>query len=78
MAASGLRDQNMLDKVSNFFIWKAKILLVLDDHRIKDHVLPTVVVPVDVDALKKYEEARALTKRMIMDRVKDHVIPHIA
>ena len=37
----------------------------------------TVVVPVDVDPLNKYEEAQAKAKRMIMDRVEEHVIPHI-
>jgi len=36
-----------------------------------------VVVPVDVDHLKKYEEAQAKAKCMILDEVKDHVIPHI-
>jgi len=37
-----------------------------------------VVVPVDVDHLKKYEEAQEKVKCMILDGVKDHVIPHIA
>ena len=78
MVASGLRDQDRLDGASNFVIWKAKILAILDQHRIKDHVLNTIVVSVDVDPLKKYEEAQAKEKRMIMDGVKDHVIPHIA
>ena len=78
MDVSGLRDQDRLDGASNFVIWKAKILSVLDEHRIKDHVLNAVAVPVDVDPLKKYEEAQAKAKHMIMDGVKDHVIPHIA
>ena len=38
----------------------------------------TVDVPIDVDPLKKYEEAQAKAKCMILDQVKDHVIPHIA
>ena len=50
----------------------------MDEHRIKDHALNMIVVSVDVDPLKKYEEAQAKAKGMIMDRVKDHVIPHIA
>ena len=78
MVAHGLRDQDRLDGASNFVIWKARILIVLDEHHIKDHALNTIVVPVDVDPLKKYEEAQAKEKRMITDEVKDHVIPHIA
>lgn len=78
MAANGLRDQDRLDEASNFVIWKARILAVLDKNRIKDYALKTVVVPIDVDPLKKYEDAQAKTKCMILDRVKDHVVPHIA
>ena len=37
-----------------------------------------VVVPVDPDANEKSEEAQAKAKCMILDGVKDHVIPHIA
>ena len=78
MTASGLRDQDRLDGASNFVIWKARILPVLDEHHIKDYALSAVFVLVDVDPLKKYEEAQVKVKHMIMDGVKDHVIPHIA
>ena len=50
----------------------------MDEHRIKDHALNTILVPIDVDPLKKYEEAQAKAKHMIMDKIKDNVIPHIA
>ena len=58
MVVNGLRDQDRLDGASNFVIWKARILAVLDEHRIKDHALNTIVVPVDDDPLKYYEEAQ--------------------
>ena len=45
---------------------------------IKDYYLKTVVVPVDPNANEKYEDAEAKAKCMILDGVKDHVIPHIA
>ena len=76
MASHGLRDQYRLDGASNFVIWKAKILAVLDQFRIKYY--DEKVVPVDADSLKKYEEAQARAKCLIMDKVKDHVVPHIA
>lgn len=78
MATHGLRDQDRLDGVSNFVSWKEKILSVLDEHHIKHLVESIVVVPIDTDPLKKYEEAQAKAKRLIMDEVKDHVVPHIA
>ena len=54
MAMNGLRDQDRLGGASNFVIWKARILAILDKHRIKDYALKVVVEPVDVDPLKKY------------------------
>jgi len=73
-----MRDQDRLDEASNFVIWKAKILAILDKHRIKDYALKVVVVLVDANVAKKYEEAQAKAKCMILDGVKDHVVPHIA
>jgi len=55
MAVNELRDQNKLDGVSNFVIWKARILAVLDRHRIKDFALRIVAIPVDPDENEKYE-----------------------
>eukprot|EP00253_Pinus_taeda_P026687 PITA_26687 len=72
MVVNGLRDQDKLDGASNFVIWKARILAVLDKNRIKDYALKTGVVSVDVDPLKKYEEAQEKVKFMILDGVKDH------
>ena len=38
MAPYGLRDQDRLYSVSNFMIWKARILLVLEEYDIRDHM----------------------------------------
>eukprot|EP00253_Pinus_taeda_P004485 PITA_04485 len=57
---------------------QARILIVLDKNRIKDYALKVVDVPVDADPPQKYEEAQAKAKCMILDGVKDHVVPHIA
>ena len=78
MVVNELRDHDRLDEASNFLIWKAKILAILDKHHIKDYALKVVAVLFDADATNKYEEAQAMTKCMILDGVKDHVIPHIA
>lgn len=56
MALYGLRDQDRLDGVSNFAIWKAKILTAFDEYGIWDHAENVLVVPIDADALKKFNE----------------------
>ena len=78
MVVNGLRDQDRLDGASNFIVWKAKILSILDSNRLKDFALKTIAIPVDPTENNKYEEAMARTKSIILDRVKDHVVPHIA
>ena len=78
MAPYGLRDQDRLDCVSNFAIWKAKILSVLEEYDIRDHTENVLAVTTDADTLKKFNENQARTKHLIMDGVKDHVVPHIA
>ena len=78
MISHGLRDQDRLDSVSNFVIWRARILIVLDEYDIKDHAENVLVVPTDPNPLKKYNKSQAWAKCLIMDGVKDHVVPHIS
>ena len=59
---NGLRDQDRLDRASNFVIWKDRILAVLDRHRIKDFALKTVAIPIDPAEKEKYEDAMARAK----------------
>ena len=59
-------------------VWKASILSILDRHCIKGFALRTMAIPVDPVANDRYEEAMAKAKCIILDGVKDHVVPHIA
>ena len=47
MAMNGLRDQDRLDGASNFVVWKARILSILDRHCIKTFALRTVAILVN-------------------------------
>ena len=77
MAMNKLRDQDRLDGASNFVIQKARILSVLDKHRIKGFTLRTVAILVNPADKERYEDAMEKAKCIIFDGVKDHV-PHIA
>ncbi len=78
MAVNEVRDQDRLDGASNFVVWKARILSVLNKNRVKHFTLKTIVIAVDPVEKDKYEEAMARAKSIILDKVKDHVVPHIA
>jgi len=77
MAVNGVRDQDKLDRASNFVLWKARILSILDRNRVKHFALRTIAIPVDPTDNDKYEEAMVRAKSIILDGVKDHVVPHI-
>ena len=66
-----------MDWASNYVIWKARMLFLLDENALKIYVDNVVAVPTDADLLKKCKAEMAKVKRMILDIVKDHVVLHI-
>ena len=78
MVPHGLRDQDRLEGLSNFLIWKERILIVVEAYNLRDHAEQTLATPTDADLLPKHREAAGHAKRLIMDSIKDHIVPHIA
>ena len=78
MAPHGLRDQDRLEGLSNFSVWKARILIVLEAYSLRYHAKQTLATPTDADLLRKHREAAGHAKRLIMDNIKDHIVPHVA
>jgi len=77
MTVNGVREKDRLDGASNFVVWKARILSFLDRNRVKHFALRTIAIQVDPADNDKYEKAMARAKSIILDGVKDHVVPHI-
>ena len=78
MAPHGLRDQDRLDGLSNFSVWKARILIVLEAYHLRDHAEQVLATPTNSDLLRKHNEVVGHAKRLIMDEIKNHIVPHIA
>ena len=83
--ATSLRLEDRLDGAGNFVPWNARILLILEENELWDEVVHStqdnpIQFPTSTDAqalahpLKKDIKAR----QIILDAVKDHVIPHIS
>jgi len=68
MAVNRVRDQDRLNKASNFVVWKARILSVLDKNRLKQFALRTIAVPVDSADNDKYEDAIARARASSLTR----------
>ena len=82
MMAIGLRVEDRLDGAQNFSPWKARIVLILQENELWDIVDSTttnpVTVPTDAAAKIVFDKKDIKAKRILLDAIKDHVIPHIS
>jgi hypothetical protein len=70
--------EERLEGEMNFWASKARFLLLLEEHHLKEYVedvVPSATNPVDLEFHKKRE---VKAKHMLLDAVKNHLIPHIA
>ena len=80
--AFGLRVEDRLEGDANFSPWKARISLILEENELWGIVHSTtanpVVVPADATDKAAFMKKDIWVRRVILDAVKDHVIPHIS
>ena len=83
--ATGLRLEDSLDGAGNFVPWKARLVLILEENELWDEttnntITNPIVVPASADAqaLFVFNKKDIKARRIILDAVKDHVIPHIS
>ena len=79
--ATSLRVEDRLDGDLNFSAWNAKIVLLLKEVELWDIVESTTVKPITVltnaTANTTYDKKNIKAQRILLDAIKDHVIPHI-
>ena len=75
----------VVNRVGNFLPWKVRLVLILEENELWDEVVhntttvPIVVPPsTDAAALIAFNKNNIKARRIILDAVKDHVIPHIS
>ena len=77
--------EDRLDGAGNFVPWKARILLILEENKLWDEVVNhttthPIVIPnatTDLVSLEAFNKKDIKARRIILDAVKDHVIPYI-
>ena len=77
MSSNTLLDQDRLEGTSNYVIWKSMIEFLLDEHDLKALIDNAVAEPLDTTHLRQFKNNMARAKRLILDGVKDHIIPRI-
>ena len=74
-----IRYEDQLDGISNYLQWQVMMSAILRENKIWSFVSTIVVVPsADPIALDLHEVKDAKAQRLILDGVKDHLIPHLA
>ena len=73
-----IRYEGRLDGVSNYLPWKVRITVELKEWKIWKFANTTITKSTDKDELEEHEMLEARAQRVILDGVKDHLIPHLA
>jgi hypothetical protein len=74
-----IRFEDIFDGISNYLQWKVRIALVLKENKIWNFVNTVVVVPTNNPfSLDLHEIKGAKAQIILLDGVKDHLIPHLA
>ena len=85
MTFVGLRTEDRLDGAVNFVSWKARIFLVLKENELWEEVVRntttntiTITPSTNAALLAAFNKKDIKAMRIVLDVVKDHVIPHIS
>ena len=69
-------DEN-LEGAYNFRAWKYRIALFLEENELDTYISGEVLVPEGDEAKALHKKNLVKAKRIIVDFIKDHLIPHV-
>jgi len=75
--SSDLILEDKLDRASNFSPWKERIMLILEVNDLLELTKPIVTPSTDATQLVKHNKKYAKARMLILDVVRDHIIPHL-
>ena len=74
MTSISVRPEDRLEGVSNFNMWKTRILDILEEHDLDQFVTSEVEIPTSNVGRTTFKKNQAKEKRIIFDFVKDSII----
>jgi hypothetical protein len=72
-----LKIEDRLEGETNFWAWKARVILLLEENDLKEYVEGVVRSPIDPQEMETHKKKEVKAKRVLLDSIKDHLIPHI-
>jgi CRISPR/Cas system-associated endonuclease Cas3-HD len=73
-----LKLEDRLEGATDFRAWKARVVLLLEENDLKDYVESVVVALTNHQELATHKKKEVKAKRVLLESMKDHLIPHIA
>ena len=73
-----IRVEDELQEAKNLPTWKERITRILDVNDAEKHIDSTKVAPTDPADLAAWKKIDSRAMLIIMDGVKDHVVPHLS
>jgi hypothetical protein len=77
MASAVLRFEDRLEGASNFSPWRKRMGLLLEENRLWKFVEGKAILPTDLAQHATHLKKNVNTRRIIVNGVKDHIIPHM-
>ena len=74
---TSLKYEDRLEGLSNYSLWKERIKLVLLVNDLWEFVDTKIMSPINAAELARHKKSDAKAKLIILDGVKDHLIPHL-
>jgi hypothetical protein len=78
MSSISVRPEDKLEGASNFNVWKAKVMNILEEYDLDNLVPSTVEEPTSNAGRTTFKKNQARAKRIIFDSFKDNIMPVIA
>jgi len=73
-----MRVEDRLQGAQNYPIWKERMTMVLKVNEVLEHTLETANTPTNATQQAIWKKGEAKAKSLILDGIKDHVVPHLS
>jgi hypothetical protein len=70
--------EDRLQGAQNYPTWKERMTTILEVNDVSEHVSDKATTPIGATELVMWKKGEAKAKSLILDGIKDHVVPHLS
>ena len=76
--APSIKLEDKLEGLENFMAWNYRIGLVFKENGLEKYIKDEIAEPEEAEAKEKHEQGLIKAMRIIVDSIKDHLIPQVS